>query len=134
MYPFLKPGDILILTTVEPGIVERGDIVCIERGHTYVTHRVVDVHHEPSVSVFIAKGDNLLHADRPFLTESRHLLKVFMIVRKTGRLFRPRFGRPIAFLSRKNLTPGIILGRIGRIARGMCGRLPARLHRKCSRQ
>ncbi len=122
MYPFLRPGDVLVLAAVEPRFVKPGDIVCSDRGRTYVTHRVVHIRQTPRTRILTLKGDNLPYTDPPFSPGSGLLLKVAMIIRGKGRLVRPRFGKLIALLSRNNLTPGIIRGRIGRVVRAVYGR------------
>lgn len=123
MYPFLRPGDVLVLAAVEPRFVKPGDIVCVDRGRTYVTHRVIDINQTPRNRILTLKGDNLPYTDRPFCAGSEPLLKVAMIIRGKGGLVQPRFGKLIAFLSRQNLAPGIIRGRIGRVVRGVYGRI-----------
>lgn len=130
MYPSMKPGDILVLTAVSARSVESGDIICATRGREYVAHRVIDVLDSPPARIFITKGDNLPHPDRPFSPDSESMLKVTMVVRARGRLVRPRFGRALAFLSRSNLSPGIIKGRIGRIVRGVYSRFQVLLSKE----
>jgi hypothetical protein len=129
MYPFLRPGDVLVLAAMEPRLVKPGDIVCVDRGRTYVTHRVIDINQTPRARILTLKGDNLLYTDPPFSPGSGLLLKVTMIIRGKGGLVRPRFGKLVAFLSRNNLTPGIIGGRIGRVVRGVYGRFLTLLSR-----
>ena len=122
MYPFLRPGDVLVLAAVEPQFVKPGDIVCLDLGMYSATHRVVDISRSSHTRILILKGDNLPCADRPFSPGSGLLLRLLMIIRGRGRLVRPRFGKLIALLSRNNLTPGIIRGRIGRVVRAVYGR------------
>ena len=76
----------------------------------------------PRTRILTLKGDNLPYTDPPFSPGSGRLLKVAMIIRGKGRLVRPRFGKLMALLSRNNLTPGIIRGRIGRVVRAVYGR------------
>lgn len=132
MYPFLKPGDALVLAAVKARSVERGDIICVAHGRQYITHRVVNIRYKPPALILVTKGDNLPYPDRPLSLNSESLLKVTMIARATGRLVRPRFGKVLAFLSRKNLSPGIIQGRIGRIIRGVYSRFQILLSKEPS--
>jgi hypothetical protein len=134
MYPFLRPGDVLVLAAVKVRSVERGDIICVTDGRRYITHRVVDIRYQPRAATLITKGDNLPRPDRPLSLNSGSLLKVAMIVRENGRLIRPRFGRALALLSRSNLLPGIIQGRIGRIIRGVYGRFHTLVNKEPTRQ
>ncbi len=122
MYPFLRPGDALVLADVDARLVQYGDIVCVTDGRRYIAHRVVDIRYRSPAPILITKGDNLPYPDRPLSPNSGPLLKVAMIIREKGVLVRPRFGKTLALLSRRNLTPGIIQGRVGRIARGVYGR------------
>jgi hypothetical protein len=133
MYPFLKPGDVLILSPVGARDVERGDIICVTHGRRYITHRVVTILDKPPAAILTTKGDNLPHPDRPLPPNSESILKVIMVVRSRGRLVRPRFGKALAFLSGNNLSPGIIQGRIGRIVRGLYGRFRIFLSKESSR-
>ena len=65
MYPFLRPGDVLVLAAVEPRFVKPGDIVCLDLGRTYVAHRVVDISRAPLTRILTLKGDNLPYTDPP---------------------------------------------------------------------
>ncbi len=134
MYPSLKPGDVLVLAAVKAQAVECGDIICVARGGRYITHRVIDIHASPTAQNLITKGDNLPYPDPPLSAGSGPLLKVTMVMRKNGRLIRPRFGKALACLSRKNFSVGIIRGRVGGIMRGVFGRFHALLSREPGRQ
>jgi signal peptidase I len=134
MYPSLRPGDVLVLADADAGCVKRGDIVCIPDGPRYIAHRVVDIRYQPPAATLITKGDNLPRPDRPLSLNSGSLLKVAMIVRENGRLIRPRFGRAMALLSRRNLSPGIVRGRIGRIIRGIYSRFHTLVNKEPTRQ
>ena len=124
MYPAVRPGEMLILEEVGPPSVRRGDIVCLRRGRELVAHRVVDIHGGPLARILTTKGDNIPYPDPPLFFRSRPVLRVVAVIRATGGLVRPRFGKILAFLSRHNMTVGIVKGRIGRKIRALSGAFP----------
>jgi signal peptidase I len=113
MYPVLRPGDTLIVREVSLSDISVGDIVCITRNGSYRTHRVIALRD----GIIETKGDNMVEPDPHNVPSDDLLMRVVMIKRDKKRLVRPRFGRLVACLSRINLTPGIIMGRVGRVFR-----------------
>ncbi len=117
MYPALRPGDTLILDTVRPADCAIGDIVCVPRKKELVVHRIIGVDRSVSPPVIVTKGDNLTYPDPPTAVPPGGILRVIMVSRSDRRLVRPRFGGVTAALSRRNLTAGIVKGRLGKAAR-----------------
>jgi hypothetical protein len=132
MYPALRPGDTLIVAQVKGGDIVRGDIVCLPREGGLVAHRVIHVERGADPPMMVTKGDSLTRPDPPVALTNEYVLKVVMVSRNGRGPSRLRLGRIRALLSRKNLTYGIIRGRIGRGVRGVCGRLSDFLQRGCS--
>ena len=127
MFPFLRPGDRLIVKQGSCGPPGIGDIVLFSTGPSLksgklTAHRVVG---RISEDRFITKGDNLPRQD-PGLRHTRDIQGLVVMVARNGRLrslasgLRGRAGRWVACFSRNNLTPGIILSRLRRLA----GRFP----------
>jgi hypothetical protein len=130
MCPALRPGDTLILSPVLSTECATGDIVCIPRERDFTTHRVIEIDRSSADPTLITKGDNLPYFDSPIVLSPEGIHRVAMIYRAGRRPTRPRFGRTLVLLSRKNLTVGIIQGRIGRLVRRTYGRVRSLLNRK----
>ncbi|MBN2225040.1 MAG: signal peptidase I [Deltaproteobacteria bacterium] len=117
MYPALRPGDTLVLKAVEAHNLRPGDIICVpEKGH-YVSHRIVGISTTPDGVFLTTKGDNLPAPDATRRLSSGDTYRLFLINRPNRGIIRPRFGRLTALLSTRNLTYGIIKGRMGIIVR-----------------
>ena len=111
MYPFLKPGDRLIVSKVSPKSLQVGDIVLVsDLQKRYVVHRLVKM---LSPDKGILKGDSLLEPDPEPVDMSTLTGKVIAILRKdrliplsTG--FRSSLKKVYTFLSLNGLTSGAI--------------------------
>lgn len=58
MEPMLKPGDLIVVKSVDPLNVQENDVISFENSnHTVVTHRVMDVSTEEKTIAFETKGD-----------------------------------------------------------------------------
>ena len=105
MYPFLRPGDILFCKkAASPEDIHLGDIVVLPGdGGRRTAHRVINV------SPLRVKGDNLSRPDS-FLSAEVVPGEIVTDVQRGKRVFSVRDGKQkiIAFLSRYNLTPGIL--------------------------
>jgi hypothetical protein len=111
MYPFLKPGDRLIVSKVSPKSLEVGDIVLVsDLQKKYMVHRLVKM---LSPNKGILKGDSLLEPDIGPVDLSTLTGKIIAILRKdrliplsTG--LRSGLKKVYAFLSLNGLTSGAI--------------------------
>lgn len=120
MYPALRPGDILITQKIPAERLCPGDIISYQRKGKCLVHRVIGTKKgtekrdkcSPEICIQ-TKGDNMLHRDPEQISARTEYLKVILIRRKK-KLIRPGFGPCLAFLSRHNLTPGIMISRINR--------------------
>jgi signal peptidase len=62
--PMIKPGDVIIVNSVDASALEENDIITFDRGgDTPTTHRIVDVQQQDGQRHFITKGDNNEDAD-----------------------------------------------------------------------
>jgi hypothetical protein len=111
MYPFLKPGDRMVVRRVPPNAFEMGDIVVAPGSANKLTaHRIVKIlpHNKA-----ILKGDSLLKTDPDPIALSNILGRVDAIIRK-ARLInisigpRARWKRLHAWLSLRCLTMGAL--------------------------
>ena len=115
MYPSLRPGDVLVVRQIPPNEIRLGDILCLPEGGSYVSHRVVHMQINENRCLFKIKGDNLTGCAHPMEIIADPILKVIMIKRPGRGLITPRHGTILALLSRKNLTYGIIKGKLGKL-------------------
>jgi hypothetical protein len=109
MYPFLKPGDRLVVRRVPAAHVQVGDILVIPgEDNRIVAHRLIKLSPE---GVAVTKGDSMFRADTaPVDLESGTADRVVAVIR--GRRFicvssgfRSKIQYGYALLSRRNLTP-----------------------------
>lgn len=56
MEPAVPLGNVIITGPVSPGEVMVGDIIIYSSGRNFVTHRVIDIIHDPGLR-FVTKGD-----------------------------------------------------------------------------
>ncbi len=115
MYPFLKPGDRLVMKKDRPSSINVGDIVLFENDQPglsrgLIAHRVIRI---ISKGGYLTKGDNLPRPDPELKSWDQILGQVVLVLR--GERLIPLtkgpsgfLGKWIAFLSRRNLTPGIL--------------------------
>lgn len=122
MFPFLRPGDMLVVKKgphIKPKI---GSVVLRRNNHpssssVLISHRIV---RQISNVLFITKGDNLTRPDPGICPLDDVVGHVLLIVRK-GRMVPLYKGpnawieRPIAYFSRINGTPGILVRRLKRV-------------------
>jgi hypothetical protein len=108
MYPFLRPGDTLLCKNSPSGDdIRIGDIVVTQvDGGRQTAHRVI------KLSPLSIKGDNLPVADT-FPSGDIRPGEIVTDIKRGDRIFhvRGRKQKLIAFLSRYNLTPGILKSR-----------------------
>ncbi len=124
MYPSLRPGDTLVVREIPSKDVQVGDILCIPENGNYVSHRILTIHEKGNHLFVQTKGDNLTQCVPPVEIKERTLLKVAMVRRPGRGLLKPKSGKLLAFLSRHNMTYGIIKGRLGRHLRILFKRHP----------
>jgi len=89
MAPLIEPGDVVLVRHVNPEDLRRGDLILVEQGGAFLTHRLVtaDGHRVQT------KGDNASHADPPVLPQD--VLGRVMGVEKGDVLSPPKDGRRI---------------------------------------
>ncbi|MBW2614844.1 MAG: S24/S26 family peptidase [Deltaproteobacteria bacterium] len=123
MYPFLRPGDRLIIKREPYGPAKLGDIVLFEDKQSsplweLTAHRIVRI---ISHNKFITKGDNLLKHDSGIRSSREIVGQAVMLVRKNRLMPLTKglygwVGRLMARYSRRNITPGIIMSRVKQLA------------------
>ncbi len=128
MYPALRPGDTLILDVVSAADCAPGDIVCVAGTDGYTVHRVISVDRSVTPPRIVTKGDSLPYPDPPADLPPEGMPRVVMISRASRGLIRPHGGRLSAFLSRNNLTVGVIRARLAALVRGAARRVFALFH------
>jgi signal peptidase I len=126
MYPFLLPGDIILVKECGPEELFRGNIIVYydTTKNSNIAHRVI------SKAPLKVKGDNLTFYDNIKLSGENILGKAVYIERGNSLLsIDPFLSTILSFLSSINCTPGIIkshvfgkpvkwiLGKLGRIKR-----------------
>lgn len=114
MYPFLKPGDRLIVRRLEDALIEVGDIVVIRKHENLVAHRLVGLSPDGKG---VLKGDSLLKPDTDIISLSSLTGRVEAIVRNNRLInisvgIRSKLKKVYARLSLYNLTYGSIKLRI----------------------
>jgi hypothetical protein len=110
MYPFLRPGDRLIIRRVPPERLRRGDIVVLDDKGRLVAHRLV--RRLPGGRV-VLKGDSLPAPDSPLPNPARIIGRVEALTRRRRLITlthgpRSRLNPVYAGLSLLNLTPGAL--------------------------
>lgn len=124
MFPFLRPGDRLIIEQRPSRPLRPGDIVLLgdnqSISHGYTAHRIIK---KVKAKRFITKGDNMWLSDSATRAIDEIKGRVVLIIRNrrlislTHGLYG-RMGGLIAFLSKKNITPGLIASRLKRLREG----------------
>jgi signal peptidase I len=115
MYPFLRPGDRLVIRKDAFQTFKVGSIILFRNGRPdhsrqLVAHRVIRI--MPNGRI-LTKGDNLLRPDPELEGWNQILGQVVMILRRERMITLTRGGsgfaaKWIAILSRNNLSPGIL--------------------------
>jgi signal peptidase I len=119
MYPLLKPGDLLVMRSLPSHSFKVGDVILFESGlpdhfEGLIAHRVIRI--RPNRRI-LTKGDNLPRPDPELEDGSRILGQVISVLRgdRMISLTKGPLGfaaKWIAFLSRKNVTPGILAAKM----------------------
>ena len=65
MLPTIRPGTYVAVQSATPDQIVTGDIVLAKTSAGFRLHRVVDIRHDSAMVVFITRGDNHRHNDRP---------------------------------------------------------------------
>jgi len=118
MFPFLRPGDKLVVRRGPSLKLRTGNIVLYRKTHSQsipslMAHRIV---RKISEEHFITKGDNLESTDPGICRLDEVIGQVIFVIRK-ARLVSLDTGPyawlqgPIALFSRINCTPGIVARR-----------------------
>ena len=66
MRPLIKEGDILVVKSVAPQKLRRGDIAVFDLGKQLCAHRLIKKNFCANRWVFLAKSDKTFYADTPF--------------------------------------------------------------------
>jgi signal peptidase len=87
--PVINPGDVVVVSRVDPGEIASGDIITFSRdGGTPTTHRVVDVRTSDGTPVFTTKGDNNEEADPQPVTADQVVGRVSFVIPYVGHVVR----------------------------------------------
>jgi len=89
MAPLIEPGDVVLVRHVNPEDLRRGDLILVEQGGAFLTHRLVTA----GAHRVRTKGDNASHADPPVLPQD--VLGRVMGVEKGDVQSPPKDGRRI---------------------------------------
>ena len=119
MYPFLRPEDLLVMRASSSFAFKVGDVILFESGmpghfEGLIAHRVIRI--GPYARI-LTKGDNLPQPD-PELEDGGRILGQVVSVLRRDRMISLTKGplghaaKWIAFLSRKNVTPGILAAKL----------------------
>ena len=124
MYPFLRPGDLLVVRIPFSHALKVGDVILFTSGQTghfesVIAHRVIQVNSNGRI---LTKGDNLPRPDPELENQGPILGQIVSVLRRDRAipLNRGPLGlaaKWIALLSRKNVTPGILAARIKDLTR-----------------
>ena len=119
MYPFLRPGDLLVMRAPSSHAFKVGDVILFESGQPgdfedLIAHRVVRI--RPNGRI-LTKGDNLPRPDPELEDWGRILGRVVSVLRRDRMI--PLTKGPLGFaakwialLSKKNVTPGILAAKM----------------------
>ncbi len=111
MYPFLKPGDKLVVKPVLAASIEKGDIVIIrDDSNKIIAHRLVK---KLTGDTGITKGDSLLSQDSETINLSKIIGKLETIARKRKFIpvssgYRNRIKGVFVWLSTRCMTSGAL--------------------------
>jgi signal peptidase I len=61
MWPLLRAGDAVIVQPIEPGAGRVGDVLVVQRGAEFITHRLIAIEGER----WLMRGDNAILVDAP---------------------------------------------------------------------
>lgn len=119
MYPFLRPGDFLVVRKLPSHAFKPGDVILFKSGRPgqfegLIAHRVIRVRSNGEI---LTKGDNLLRPDPKLEDRSQILGQIVSVLRRDRAIPLDRgplgfAAKWIALLSRKNATPGILAAKI----------------------
>ena len=119
MFPYLRSGDRLIVKRRDFTSVKTGNIILFKNQqlspeHGLTAHRVIRI---ISNTEFITKGDNLISNDPGVRRVDEIVGRVVMLVRRNRILpltigLYGWLGKLMAFCSKRNFTPGIIVSRL----------------------
>ena len=94
MTPLLRSGDHVLVQSVSPDTLQRGDLLVTQRADGYLTHRLVAV----DVLGWHTKGDRNRQSDAPIQAQSIVGLVIAVERRGKTRYIRTRFHRFLARL------------------------------------
>ena len=101
MEPTLSVGDVIFVEKVGPRDIDQGDLIIFKRDGQTVTHRCVEIIHEPDGSLFFrTKGDANKYPDIDLVTGEKLIGKVpsLELLGRTVYLKIPRLGYLSYFL------------------------------------
>ena len=104
MYPTLKPGDKVVVTSiVENSLPEPGAVVVIAESDMHILHRLVDILQAESKERIITRGDSMTRADPPH--ECNQIVGIAYSLTRKGRYRKLRRCKPpeIFYLQNKIL-------------------------------
>jgi len=80
MSPFIKDGDMITLSSTNPSVLHRGQVVAFVHPETkkFFVHRIIDIKDD----FFITKGDKCMQVDGPI--SGQHILGVVTAVERRG--------------------------------------------------
>lgn len=86
MEPAISPGDAVVVDSVDPTTIDRGDVITFTRGTDAVpvTHRVVDIREGDGGLVFETKGDANEDADPEPITAEQITGEVWFVIPYIG--------------------------------------------------
>lgn len=84
MEPAIEPGDAVLVDSVDPSTIERGDVITYRRGAGPVTHRVVEVRTRDGERAFRTKGDANEEPDPQLVPADRVVGRVLFVLPFVG--------------------------------------------------
>ena len=74
MFPFMRNGDIQIISPVPIEEIQIGDVAVFERNNVWISHRVIDIRKTNNETTLILRGDTCIQID-PLVTKENYVGK-----------------------------------------------------------
>lgn len=111
MFPFMRNGDIQIISPVPIEEIQIGDIAVFERNNVWISHRVIDIQKTNHEITLILRGDTCIQID-PLVTEENYIGKTVAFERN-GKVYHldafERKNKRIVWLGAIRIAPLLFL-------------------------
>jgi signal peptidase I len=74
MFPFMRNGDVQIISTVPIEEIKVGDVAVFERDNDWISHRVINIRKTNNETILMLRGDTCIQVD-PLVTKENFIGK-----------------------------------------------------------